>query len=110
MADKNVYAVPVFDKTTNSFKGFLSFNDIVHNIVHFFVAKAKLAHPDLAHDTHQLLTKSSFHQTDADNIQRKVFNHPLGDLVSTHSDLTEKAAFAVETHALLFLLYRHLWR
>lgn len=83
MAEKNVYAVPVFDKEANQFKGFLGFNDIVHNIVHFFQAKAKLAHPDMAHDVHQLLAKSTFHQADADNIQRKVFAHPLAELVST---------------------------
>jgi hypothetical protein len=52
--------------------------------VRFFVAKAKLAHPDLAKDVHKLLSASTFNQTDAENIHHKVFNHPLADLVSTY--------------------------
>ncbi len=84
MAEKNVYAVPVFDKATDSFTGFLGLSDIVHQIVRFFVAKAKLAHPDLAKDVHKLLSASTFNQTDAENIHHKVFNHPLADLVSTY--------------------------
>jgi hypothetical protein len=83
MAEKNVYAVPVFDKASDSFTGFLGLSDIVHQIVRFFVAKAKLAHPDLAKDVHKLLSASTFNQTDAENIHHKVFNHPLADLVST---------------------------
>lgn len=82
MAERNVYAVPVFDKAADRFVGFLGFNDVVHNVVHFFAAKAKLVHPELAHDVHQLLALTVFHQTDADNIQRKVFAHSLGDLVN----------------------------
>jgi len=82
MAEKNVYAVPVFDKSSNSFTGFLGLSDIVHQIVRFFVAKAKLAHPDLAKDVHKLLSASTFNQTDAENIHHKVFNHPLADLVN----------------------------
>jgi hypothetical protein len=77
-----VYAVPVKDKE-GSFTGFLGLSDIVHQIVRFFAAKAKLAHPDLAKDAHKLLAASTFNQTDAEHIRTKVFNHPLGDLVST---------------------------
>jgi len=66
MAERNVYAVPVFDKASNSFTGFLGLSDIVHQTVRFFVAKAKLAHPDLAKDVHKLLSASTFNQTDAE--------------------------------------------
>jgi len=82
MAEKNVYAVPVFDQATNRFTAFLGLSDILHRVVHLFVAKARLAHPDLASDVPRLLAQATFCQADAENIHRKVFHYPLTELIS----------------------------
>lgn len=82
MAEKNVYAVPVFDQATNRFTAFLGLSDILHRVVHLFVAKARLAHPDLASDVPRLLAQATFCQADAENIHRKVFHYPLTELIN----------------------------